>query len=134
MLLNFKINVTVVKQMGKLFAVNYQLGEILFCGVRIFHVSCSIWYLTKSLKTLNEFNLVSVNSAQYSNIWNLSSSCCLHNLHVGSSRYWQNLYIYVCNRQAAVRNLAFTIAFLTSVTEFSVETHTGCTSPREMLS
>ena len=41
---------------------------------KFFHFSLPIWYLTKSLKTLNELNLVSVNSGQYSNIWNISSS------------------------------------------------------------
>ena len=36
MLLDFKYNVTVVKQMGKLPAVDYQLDYIFFCGERIF--------------------------------------------------------------------------------------------------
>ena len=33
-----------------------------FVENEFFHVSSPIWYLTKSLKTLNEFNQVSVNS------------------------------------------------------------------------
>ena len=41
MLLNFQYNVTVVKQVGILSAVDYQLDEIFFCGERIFpcHIS-----------------------------------------------------------------------------------------------
>ena len=81
-----------------------------FVENKFFHFSSPIWYLTKSLKTLNELNLVSLNSGQYSNIWNISSSCCLHNLQVGSSLYWLNLCMFVCNRQVPVRILAFTIA------------------------
>ena len=36
MFLNLKFNVAVVKQVGKLSAVDYQLDEIFFSGERIF--------------------------------------------------------------------------------------------------
>ena len=36
MLLNFKYNVSVVKQTGKLSVVDYQLDDIFFCGEWIF--------------------------------------------------------------------------------------------------
>ena len=77
-----------------------------FVENEFFHFSSPVWYITKSLKTLNELNLVAVNSGQYSNIWNISSSCCLHNLQVGFSLFCLNLCMFVCNRQVPVRILA----------------------------